>query len=121
VNTVAPPVLIVDRDRHRAGDGRVHDVVEYFCIPIVVAKCKIRVAREFSLHHLNLESLSVSSSWDSERSVAVQVLRVVVNAVHQVGLHVEDLRAVRLNHVLYVVSQTGSDGVVVANIPGICH
>jgi len=94
MNAEPSSVFIVHRDILCAGDGRVRYVVEYFCVPIIISKCKVRVARQLSLHHLNLESLCVGLGRNSESCIAVEVLWVVVDAVHQVGLYIEDLCAI---------------------------
>ena len=118
MNAEPSSVFIVHRDILCAGDRRVLYVVEsekkkakevkgnkmkqrlvivcrlHFCVPVVISECKVRVARQLSLHHLNLESLGVGLGRNSEGCIAVEVLWVVVDAVHQVGLHIEDLGAI---------------------------
>jgi len=52
--------------------------------------------------------------------MTVKILWVVVDAVHEVRLDIELLGTIRLYHVLYIVSKSCSDRVVIADICSIC-
>ena len=131
VDTKPSSIFIVYWHGNRSCDGWVHYVMESeilsllillnvvflrFSVAIVISKREVRVTRELTLNNLNFQGLSVSSCWNSEGCVTVQVLWVVIDSIHEVRFCIEDFWPIRTQDMLDIIWKPCSDGVVVADI-----
>ena len=129
VDTEPSSIFIVYWHGNRSCDGWVHYIMEskwsslinllnivflHFSVAVVISKREVRVTRELTLNNLNFQGLSVSSCWNSEGCVTVQVLWVVIDSIHEVRFCVEDFCPVKILDMLDM--KPCSDWVVVADI-----
>jgi len=94
-NTEPSSIFIVYWHGNRSCDGWVHYIMEYFSVAVVISKREVRVTRELTLNNLNFQGLSVSSCWNSEGCVTVQVLWVVIDSIHEMRFCIEDFWPIR--------------------------